>query len=88
MNFAAWKIWVPFWSQPDPLSPAFFGLAEPVALAPLHTLLEGLNTDVGSAGNVKSPPGEHPEPLEVLLAGSEFSFAFGAAAFFREQPLP
>ncbi len=40
--------------QPDPLSPAFFGLAEPVALASLHTLLEVMNPNVDPAGDVVS----------------------------------
>ena len=57
----------PLLVQPDPLSPAFFGLAEPVPIASLHTLLDGLNPNVDPAGNVKSAAANILSLLEVLL---------------------
>ncbi len=57
----------PILVQPDPLSPAFFGLAQPVPIASLHTLLDGLNPNVDPAGDVVSAAAGILSLSEVLL---------------------
>ncbi len=62
-----WKIWVPFWSSQIRSPPAFFGLAQPVPIASLHTLLDGLNPNVDPAGDVVSAAAGILSLSEVLL---------------------